>query len=104
MPLIGGRGGRPGLLGAAARTAVVAGTAQAVGGRVAHRQQQRYAQEAAQQPAAPYAEPAVAAPAAPPAGAADPLVAQLQQLAALRDQGILTEEEFAAKKAQVLGI
>jgi hypothetical protein len=102
MPLIvGGRGGRPGLLGAAARTAVVAGTAQAVGGRVAHRQQQRYAQEAAQQ-APPVAAPAPAA--APSAGAVDPLVAQLQQLATLRDQGILTEEEFAAKKAQVLGI
>lgn len=97
MPLFGPRVGRPGLLGAAARTAVVAGTAQAVGGRVARRQQQRYAQEAAPAPAAP--SPAAAAPAA-----TDPDVAQLQQLAVLRDQGILTEEEFAAKKAQVLGI
>lgn len=95
MPLVGARGGRPGLLGAAARTAVVAGTAQAVGGRVARRQQQRYAQEDAQQ----YAPPA-AAPQAP----VDPTVAQLQQLSALRDQGILTEDEFAAKKAQVLGL
>jgi len=93
MPLLGPRVGRPGLLGAAARTAVIAGTAQAVGGRVAHRQQQRYAQEAMPQ-AAP--EPA-AAP-------VDPAVAQLQQLAALRDQGVITDEEFAAKKAQVLGI
>lgn len=100
MPLFGPRVGRPGLLGAAARTAVVAGTAQAVGGRVAHRQQQRYAQEAAQQ-AAP--EPQ-AAPPQPAAAPVDPAVAQLQQLAALRDQGILTEQEFAAKKAQVLGI
>lgn len=97
MPLLGRRVGRPGLLGAAARTAVVAGTAQAVGGRVARRQQEQYAQEAAPQAAAPAPPPAAAAP-------ADPLVGQLQQLAALRDQGILTEEEFAAKKAQVLGI
>lgn len=96
MPLVGARGGRPGLLGAAARTAVVAGTAQAVGGRVARRQQQRYAQEDAQQ----YAPPPAAAPQAP----VDPTVAQLQQLSALRDQGILTEDEFAAKKAQVLGL
>jgi hypothetical protein len=101
MPLFGGpRIGRPGLLGAAARTAVVAGTAHAVGGRVAHRQQMNYAREAEQ--AAPPPPP----PAAPPPAAApvDPTVAQLQQLAALRDQGVLTEEEFAAKKAQVLGI
>ena len=96
MPLVGGRGGRPGLLGAAARTAVVAGTAQAVGGRVARRQQQRYAQEDAQQQAGP--------PPPAPQAPGDPTVAQLQQLAALRDQGILTEDEFAAKKAQVLGI
>ncbi len=97
MPLVGGRGGRPGLIGAAARTAVVAGTAQAVGGRVAHRQQQRYAQDAAPPP-----------PPAPPPGVpappVDPTVAQLQQLGALRDQGVLTEDEFAAKKAQVLGL
>jgi hypothetical protein len=94
VPRFGGpRRGRPGLIGAAARTAVVAGTAQAVGGRVAHRQSLRYAQEA---------EPAPV-PAAAPAPV-DPVVAQLEQLAALRDQGILTDEEFAAKKAQVLGI
>lgn len=97
MPLVGARGGRPGLLGAAARTAVVAGTAQAVGGRVARRQQQRYAQEDAQAVPPPPPPPAAAAP-------VDPAVAQLQQLSALRDQGILTEDEFAAKKAQVLGI
>lgn len=97
MPLVGARGGRPGLLGAAARTAVVAGTAQAVGGRVARRQQQRYAQEDVQQAAPPPPPPTAAAP-------VDPVVAQLQQLSVLRDQGILTEDEFAAKKAQVLGL
>jgi len=100
MPLLGPRVGRPGLLGAAARTAVIAGTAQAVGGRVAHRQQMRYAQEAASEPA----PPAPPAPSQPAPAATDPTVAQLQQLAALRDQGVLTEQEFAAKKAQVLGI
>lgn len=98
MPLVGARGGRPGLLGAAARTAVVAGTAQAVGGRVARRQQQRYAQDEVQAvPPPPPPPPAAAAP-------VDPTVAQLQQLGVLRDQGILTEDEFAAKKAQVLGL
>ncbi len=97
MPMMRRRVGRPGLIGAAARTAVVAGTAQAVGGRVAHRQQEKYAEQAAAAPA-PEAAPAAPAP------TVDPTVAQLQQLAALRDQGILTEEEFAAKKAQVLGI
>ena len=82
----------------AARTAVVAATATAVSGRVARRQQARYAAE--QQPAAAVDE----APAPAPAGGGDDMVAQLQQLAGLRDQGILTEEEFAAKKAQILGI
>jgi len=101
MPLVGRRVGRPGLIGAAARTAVVAGTATAVSGRVARRQQTKYADEAAQgqPPAAP-----PQAPPAPAAPAADSTVEQLQQLAALRDQGILTDEEFTAKKAQILGI
>ena len=91
--MIGRRG--PGLIGMAARTAVVAGTATAVSGRVARRQQQ---QAMAQQQAAP--EP----PPPPAADAGDDMAAQLHQLAALRDQGILTDEEFAAKKAQILGI
>lgn len=101
--MLGRRFGRPGLIGAAARTAVIAGTAQAVGGRVAQRQARRYAEEEAPAAAPQAYAPPTAAPAAP-AGAPDPLVEQLQQLAALRDQGILTEQEFAAKKAQVLGI
>lgn len=102
MPLVGRRMGRPGLIGAAARTAVVAGTATAVSGRVARRQQAKYAEQEAV-PAAPQATPPQQ-PAAPAAPAVDPTIAQLQQLAALRDQGILTEDEFAAKKAQILGI
>ena len=87
-----GRRRGPGLVGAMARTTVIAGTAQAASGRVARRQQERWAgQEAAQ---------------APPAGApaTDDPVEQIARLAQLRDQGILTEDEFAAKKAQLLGI
>jgi hypothetical protein len=88
----------PGLVRAAATTAVVAGTA----GAVSHRQQQKYAaqdqakydqQMAAQEPAA-----------APPAPAAPDYAAELEQLAQLKAQGILTEEEFEAKKKQILGI
>ena len=93
---------RPVLRGVA-RTAVVAGTASAVSGRVHRRQQNRWAQE----DQAAYEEQAMAQPAPPPPAAAAPVsdeTAELQQLAALHSQGILTDEEFAAKKAQVLGI
>lgn len=87
----------PGLLRGVARTAVVAGTATAVSNRVSRRQATRWGYMD-QGPA--YAEPEPApAPAAP---AADP-IAQLKELAALKDQGILTEEEFAAQKAKILG-
>jgi hypothetical protein len=102
MPLVGRRMGRPGLIGAAARTAVVAGTATAVSGRVSRRQQEKYAQQDYE--AAQPQQPPMGAPQAPQPPAADDTVAQLQQLAALKDQGILTEEEFTAKKAQILGI
>ena len=84
----------------AARTAVVAGTATAVSGRVHHRQTQRYADQDAQQYAEqqpPYQPP----PAAP---AEDDATAQLQNLAQLHQQGVLTAEEFAAAKAKILGI
>ena len=92
----------PGLLRGMARTAVVAGTATAVSNRVSRRQARRwgYADEPQQ---AQYAEPAPPPPPpAPVAPAADP-IAQLKELAALKDQGILTEEEFAAQKAKILG-
>ena len=84
----------------AARTAVVAGTATAVSGRVARRQQAAYAaeQQAQQAPEAPAAAPPA------DAGADIDVAAQLQQFAALHAQGVLTDEEFAAKKAQILGI
>jgi hypothetical protein len=80
-----------------ARTAVVAGTATAVSNRVSRRQANRWAQ---QEPQA-YAEPAYAEP-PPAAPAADP-IEQLKQLAALHSQGVLTDEEFAAQKAKLLG-
>ena len=93
----------PGLLRGIARTAVVAGTASAVGGRVRHRQDRRWAQEEQaeepQQPQQPQYAPPPPAPAAP---AADP-VHQLKELAELKQQGVLTEEEFAAQKAKILG-
>jgi hypothetical protein len=85
-----------------ARTAVIAGTATAVSGRVARRQEERYAEGApAGEPAAPVAE---ASPEPPPAvGPTPENIEQLKELAALKDQGILTEEEFAAQKAKILG-
>ena len=84
----------------AARTAVVAGTATAVSGRVGRRQQQRYANQdaAAMQQQDPGMEQA------PSAGGGDDTTAQLEQLAKLKQEGILTEEEFTAKKKQILGI
>jgi hypothetical protein len=86
-----------GLLRMAARTAVVAGTATAVSGRVQRRQAARYDQQDAEQ-AAQQAPP----PQAPPAEEDE--TAQLQNLAALHTQGVLTDEEFAAAKAKVLGL
>jgi Short C-terminal domain len=84
-----------------ARTAVVAGTATAVSGNVARRQAARHAPAepapAPPPPAAP-APPPAAAPAAP---AADPME-QLTKLAALKQQGLLTDEEFATQKAKLL--
>jgi len=91
----------PGLVGAMARTAVVAGTATAVSGKVARGQQAKYEAQQQQQAAA---APPPAAPAAPAAEPAEDPILVIQKLAALRDQGILTEEEFTAKKAQLLGL
>jgi Short C-terminal domain len=88
----------PGLVRAAAATAVVAGTA----GAVRHRQDQKYAaQEQAQyeqEVAAQQAATAAAQPAAPD------YAAELEKLAQLKAQGIITDEEFEAKKKQILGI
>jgi hypothetical protein len=87
-----------------ARTAVVAGTATAVSGRVQRRQAEKFAGRDAQIAAdreQAYEAQQPAAPAAPPPPAADP-IQQLKDLADLKEQGILTEEEFAAQKAKIL--
>jgi hypothetical protein len=86
-----------GLLRMAARTAVVAGTATAVSGRVQRRQAARWDEQDAQQ----YAEEPQQAP--PPQPKED-ATSQLQNLANLHAQGVLTDEEFAAAKAKILGI
>ncbi|MGW6717630.1 SHOCT domain-containing protein [Streptomyces sp. NPDC054995] len=92
------RFGRPGLLGTIARTAVISGTATAVSNRVERRGMQR--QAAAQAPQMP-APPPPPPPAPVPAGT--DRVGQLTQLADLKAQGLLTDEEFAAEKARILG-
>jgi hypothetical protein len=90
----------PGLLRGMARTAVVAGTATAVSNRVSRRQAQRWgAQDAAYYPQDEYAAPPASAP---PAGDAQSRVQELKELASLKEQGVLTEEEFAAEKARIL--
>ena len=108
-----------GLLGGIARTAVVAGTASAVSGRVQRRQANKFAEKdaataakqqeaydaqmAQQQPA--YQEPVYQQP--PPAagggGITNDAIEQLKELAALKEQGILTEQEFGVQKAKILG-
>jgi len=108
----------PGLLRGMARTAVVAGTATAVSGRVARRQAVKFAdkdqeimanraqgwEQGAQQGADQgYAQPAQPPPPAAPAPAAAPdLTDQLQQLAGLHDSGVLSDDEFAAAKAKLI--
>jgi hypothetical protein len=100
----------PGLLRGVACTAVVASTATTVSNRVSRRQAERWQQQGSSpsnQPGPASAEqPASAGPAQQPPPAApstDPMIQQLKDLAALRDQGVLTEEEFAAQKARILG-
>jgi hypothetical protein len=93
----------PGLLRGMARTAVVAGTATAVSNRVSRRQASRWSQQGQQGYGAQdygYQEPP---PAAPPAAGGQDTVEQLKDLAALKRDGILTEEEFAAQKAKIVG-
>ncbi len=88
----------PGLVRAAATTAVVAGTA----GAVRHRQDQKYATQDQERYDQEMAEQQAAAP-PPAAPAEDDKYAQLAKLAELQKQGILTDEEFAAEKAKILG-
>ena len=87
-----------GLLRMAARTAVVAGTATAVSGRVQRRQAAKWDQQDAQQDEQQYEQEA------PPPEAEDDATTQLQNLAKLHTQGVLTDDEFAAAKAKILGI
>ena len=90
----------PGLLRGVARTAAIAGTATAVSNRVSRRQGNRWAQQEAYQEQQ-YAPPPPP-PAAAPAPAAPDRIEQLKELAGLKAQGILSEEEFAAEKARIL--
>ena len=95
----------PGLIRGVARTAVVAGTATAVSNRVSRRQANRWAsqgqgydqQQQYQEPPPQYYQE----PPPPPPAEEDP-IAKLKELAALRDQGILTDQEFADQKAKLL--
>ena len=105
-----------GLLRGMARTAVVAGTASAVSGRVQRRQASKFAEKDAataakqqeaydaqmgQQQQAAYQQPAAPPPAA--GGISNEAIQQLKELAALKEQGILTEQEFGVQKAKILG-
>ena len=104
-----------GLIGGMARTAVVAGTATAVSNRVSRRQanrwsgqeQQQAAQEEQAAKAQAYDQQQAYAPPPPPQQAAAPaqddMLTQLQKLGELKAAGVLTEEEFAAQKAKILG-
>jgi hypothetical protein len=110
----------PGLLRGVARTAVVAGTASAVNGRVQRRQAERFADRDAQIIADRTAAYQQQLAAAPPVAAAEPVAApppaaanapdaadtlsQLERLGALKAQGLLTDDEFAAQKARILGL
>jgi hypothetical protein len=107
--MMGRRMGRPGLVGMAARTAVVAGTATAVSGGVARRQNARAESkaqdqyDAQQQEQQQYAAPP--APVAEPAAAdesTDDLIAQLKKLGELKEAGVLDEAEFQTAKAKLL--
>src|SRR3954447_10451240 len=102
----GRRMGRPGLVGMAARTAVVAGTATAVSGSVSRRQQEKADAQAAEQqqqyappPQQQYAE---AAPPAAPEESTDDLIEQLKKLGELKDAGVLDDAEFQVAKAKLL--
>jgi Short C-terminal domain len=103
----------PGLIGGIARTAVIAGTATAVSNRVSRRQANRWAQQdqsayaepqyAQPQYAQQYPPPQYAPPPAPASAGSNDMFEQLRQLGELKDKGILTDEEFAAQKARILG-
>lgn len=104
------RMGRPGLLGTVARTAVITGTARATSNAMNRRaaskdaeQQARIDEAAQQQYAEQQAAQQQAPPPPPPAPAGGDLVSRLQELAGLKEAGVLTDEEFASAKAKLLG-
>jgi hypothetical protein len=91
------------LLRGIARTAVVAGTATAVSNRVSRRQANRWAnQQPEPQPAEPEPQYAQPAPQAPPRVDTNTKLAQLRELAQLRDSGVLDEAEFELQKSEIL--
>ena len=93
----------PGLLRGVARTAVIAGTATHVSNNVSRRQQGRWAAKQQQQaPQEEYYEPPPPAPAAAPAADMDDKLAQLKELASLKEAGVLNEVEFEQQKAKIL--
>jgi hypothetical protein len=91
----------PGLLRGVARTAVIAGTATSVSNRVSRRQGERWQAQEMQQAA--QQQPVAAPPPPAPAAGQPSTIEQLKELAALKEQGVLTDEEFAAQKAKILG-
>ena len=93
------RMGRPGLFGTMARTAVIAGTATEVAGAVSNHNQQRAMQQGVAQQ---YAPPPPEAPAPAAATSENDVISQLKDLAELKAQGVLTDDEFAAQKAKIL--
>jgi len=107
MVVAPGRMGRPGLLGTMARTAVVAGTATAVSDSVSRRGAQRADEraqtQADQYQAAQYQAAQSQVPQQQAAATPGDTMAKIRELADMRSQGLLTDEEFAAAKAQVLG-
>lgn len=96
------RPARPSLVQTAARTAVIAGTATAVSGKVASNQAAKAQQAAASSGSTP--QPASPAGSTDEPAFSDEAFEQLKRLAELREAGILTDEEFQAKKAQILAI
>jgi Short C-terminal domain len=93
----------PGLLRGVARTAVVAGTATAVSNRVSRRQAGRWAAQEEEQAYKQQQYADQQPPQAQPSGGMDPTIAQLQQLADLKAQGVLSDAEFEAQKSRILG-
>lgn len=94
----------PGLVRGIARTAVVAGTATATRNAVNRRQAEKNVRAYSEAAEHVQADQAAQAPPPPPPAQEEDVISQLERLGALKAQGILTEEEFAAQKAKLLGI